>query len=217
MLVATSPTVTIRQAAVSAMDNNVYLLTSRATGQQVLIDAANDPAAINHLLQSAAEDAVQPQLTMIVTTHRHFDHLLALGEMARTTGATLVAGRADVAAIEQTARVSDVQPVDHGDHLTVGDIELAVIGLRGHTPGGIALAYVEPGQPAYLFTGDSLFPGGVGATDRDPVRFWALLSDVNTRLFGVFADDAIVLPGHGRSTTIGEERGCLPLWAARGW
>jgi len=217
VLLANSSTVTIRQTAVSALDNNVYLLTSKATGQQVLIDAADDPGAIHQLLLTAAEDTPQPQLAMIVTTHGHWDHLRALGDMARSTGATLVAGRGDVAAIEQAAQVTGVKAVDHGAQLTVGDFDLQVVALRGHTPGGIALAYSEPDMPTHLFTGDCLFPGGVGATDRDPERFGALLADVKNRLFEVFADDTKVLPGHGRSTTIGEERVYLPVWAARGW
>ena len=216
-LVATTPSVTIRRVAVSSFDNNVYLLTSRTSGRQILIDAAADPDAIGAMLADAAADGPQPQVEVIVTTHSHHDHLRALAVLAARTGVPVLAGRDDAEAITAQTGVAVDRPLDHGDSLAVDGIELDVIVLRGHTPGSIALAYAERGQVVHLFTGDSLFPGGVGNTDRDPVRFASLLADVTERVFAVYADDAVVHPGHGAPTTLGAERPHLEAWRERGW
>lgn len=97
--------------------------------------------------------------------------------------------------------------------MTVGVVTLDVIHLRGHTPGSIALLY----QDRHLFTGDSLFPGGVGNTQKDPARFEQLFTDVVERIFDRLPDETWVYPGHGRDTTLGAERPHLPEWKARGW
>ncbi|MDR2253748.1 MAG: MBL fold metallo-hydrolase [Bifidobacteriaceae bacterium] len=216
-LIAVTPDVTIRRVAVSSMDNNIYLLTAVASGHQILIDAADDMAKIGRLLRAASRDAPQPTLRAIITTHSHRDHIRALGALAAATSAPILAGRDDVAAIERQVGVRVKQPLDHGDKVRSGGLTLDVIGLRGHTPGSIALAYGEDGQPTHLFTGDSLFPGGVGNTDRDPARFGQLLGDVVERVFAVYPDSTIVHPGHGAPTTLGAERPRLAEWRARGW
>jgi len=216
-LIATTPAVTIRRIAVSDMDNNVYLLTSRISGRQILIDAAADAPAIMGLLDEAAGDGPEPGVGLIVTTHRHGDHTGALAEMARHTKARLVAGRDDAVVITIQTGVDVTWLVDHGDTIGVDGITLDIIALRGHTPGSIALAYAEPGEPVHIFSGDSLFPGGVGNTGDDPVRFTSLMADVEARLFGEYGDDAVVHPGHGSPTTLGAERPHLAEWRARGW
>ena len=216
-LIFSSSAVTIRQVAVSSMDNNVYLITSRVTGRQILIDAANDPEAISAMIASATNDGPAPAVDLIVTTHSHADHLGALAEMVRRTGARTAAGREDSDAITDQTGIWIDQLLDQGDTIGVEGIELAVIGLRGHTPGSVALAHYEPKHPVHLFTGDSLFPGGIGNTNHDPVRFSSLLTDVRTRIFDVYADDTIVHPGHGKPTTLGTERPHLGEWEQRGW
>jgi glyoxylase-like metal-dependent hydrolase (beta-lactamase superfamily II) len=199
------------------MDNNVYLLTSRNTGRQILIDAADDPAAIGALLGEAGADGPEPGVDLIITTHSHWDHLRALAEMARQTGARLVAGQDDVPDVEAQAGVEGVEGLAHLDQIGVDGIQLGVVHLRGHTPGSVALVYEEAGEPAHAFTGDSLFPGGVGNTWGDQARFRQLIGDVSQRLFGVHPDSTRVHPGHGAGTTLGAERPMLEAWAARGW
>ena len=98
----------------------------------------------------------------------------------------------------------------------LGDNQLEVIALRGHTPGSIALLYREPSGAAHLFTGDSLFPGGPGKTNS-PEDFTSLMDDLERRVFGVLPDDTWVYPGHGDDTTLGAERPHLAEWRARGW
>jgi glyoxylase-like metal-dependent hydrolase (beta-lactamase superfamily II) len=199
------------------MDNNVYLMTVKATGAQVLVDAADDPIAIGRLLAAAAKDTVQPHVDVIVTTHSHWDHIRALKALVADTKAQTVAGSADAAEIRRATGVVISRPVDDGDTTDVDGLSLGVIGLRGHTPGSITLVLRSPGQPVHLFTGDSLFPGGVGNTHQDPGRFTQLWTDVTERVFAHFADDTVVHPGHGRPTTLGVERPHLEEWRARGW
>lgn len=214
------PAVTVRACSVSAMDNNVYLLTAKTTGAQVLVDAADDVEAIEALLASAGADTpCTTRLAVVVTTHRHGDHIRALGAIAAAhPEAELAAGAADADAIEAETGVRIGRRLDHGDTVATDGIELDVIGLRGHTEGSVALAYrSDAEEPALLLTGDSLFPGGVGNTEKDPQRFASLIDDVEARLFDVYDDDTEVHPGHGAGTTLGAERPQLPAWRERGW
>ncbi|MDR1833603.1 MAG: MBL fold metallo-hydrolase [Propionibacteriaceae bacterium] len=218
-LLVETPRVGIRRVSVSAMDNNVYLLTSKVSGEQVLIDAADDVEAIRKLLLEGAADAapVPALLRLIVTTHSHWDHIRALRALADMSGARLAAGADDVAAIEAVTGARIGEPLADGDTVGVAGVELAVIHLRGHTPGSVALALSDPDLPAQLFTGDSLFPGGVGNTGGDAARFELLFHDVVSKIFDVYDDSAVVWPGHGRPTTLGKERPALGEWKGRGW
>ncbi|WP_226344200.1 MBL fold metallo-hydrolase [Agilicoccus flavus] len=218
-----TPDVIIRRISVSDMDNNVYLLTARATGVRVLIDAADDPEAIAALLQESLHESASdaggggeadgaPALHAICTTHSHWDHVRALPQVAATTGATTMAGADDAGDIEHPTR----RPLHHGDVVEVGRVCLEAIHLRGHTPGSIAFLLRTPDGPDHLFSGDSLFPGGVGKTNS-PADFRSLLDDVEERLFDALPDDTVVHPGHGAATTIGAERPHLAEWRERGW
>lgn len=215
-LLADRPDLTVRRTFVSSMNNAVYLVTARQSGEQVLIDAAADAASISALLDDGERDAErEARLDTIVTTHAHWDHTRATAEVARQTGAQVAIGRADAAQLAAERGVDAEVLLDHGDRVGVDGVTLDVIGLRGHTPGSVALAL--SGEPTLLFTGDSLFPGGVGNTGDDPDRFEQLFTDVTTRLFDRFPDSTRVFPGHGEATTLGAERPALPDWRARGW
>jgi glyoxylase-like metal-dependent hydrolase (beta-lactamase superfamily II) len=206
--------ITIRRISVSEMDNNVYLLTAKTSGAQLLIDAADDLAAIQELLADAAADTdVAPKLELIATTHQHWDHVRALPGLAEATGAKTAAGTDDAAELPVKVDVL----LDHGDLSKFDGFDVTAVHLRGHTPGSVALVYQDPAGPAHIFSGDSLFPGGVGNTDQDPQRFAQLLDDVTERLFDVYPDDTVVHPGHGKPTTLGAERPHLDEWRARGW
>ncbi|SFQ67747.1 Glyoxylase, beta-lactamase superfamily II [Amycolatopsis arida] len=200
---------TITKLSVGAMDNNTYLLTCRESNEALLIDAAADPERISDLVGHGPD---RPALRTIVTTHRHPDHWQALGAVAGAYGANTAAHPAD-------AEPLPVPPdflVEHGDTLTVGACTLEVIHLRGHTPGSIALLYRDPDGPPHLFTGDSLFPGGVGKT-TSPEDFRSLIDDVEQRVFAVLPDETWFYPGHGDDSTLGAERPQLTEWRARGW
>jgi glyoxylase-like metal-dependent hydrolase (beta-lactamase superfamily II) len=196
----------ISKLSVGPMDNNAYLLRCRRTDQQVLIDAAAEPG---RLLRLVGDDG----LARVVTTHQHWDHWQALAEVVEATDAETVAGTDDVDGIPVPTDVA----VSEGDRVKVGDSELEVIHLVGHTPGSIALLYDDPAGTPHLFTGDSLFPGGVGNTHDDPDDFRSLIHDVRTKLFDRLPDETWFYPGHGNDSTLGAERPALPEWERRGW
>lgn len=206
--------ITIRRISVSEMDNNVYLLTAKGSGAQLLIDAADDlPAILEMLSDAAADTAAAPKLTLIATTHQHWDHVRALPELVKTTGAMTAAGTDDAPELPVPVDVL----LDHGDVGNFEGFDVTAVHLRGHTPGSVALVYEDPAGPAHIFSGDSLFPGGVGNTQKDPERFKQLMTDVTERLFAVYPDDTVVHPGHGKPTTLGAERPHLEEWRTRGW
>ena len=197
---------TIGKVSVGPMDNNAYLLTCRETGDRLLVDAADDAATLLALVGDGG-------LAQVVTTHQHRDHWQALAEVVSATGARTLAGRADAPGIPVPTDVL----LDDGDRVTVGAVELEVIGLVGHTPGSVALLYRDPDGHPHLWTGDSLFPGGVGNTQGDGARFTSLLDDVERRLFDRLPDDTWFYPGHGADSTLGAERAALSEWRSRGW
>ena len=216
--------VIVRKVSVGPGDNNAYLLTCRASGAQLLIDAADDPDRLLNLVRAGSRST---RLDLVVTTHRHEDHHRALESIVAVTGAPTAAGADDAAGIG----VSTTRRLRTGDVLTVGHVTLEVIVLRGHTPGSVALVYREPEHVsrthpgadgavpgrAHVFAGDALFPGGLGATGYDPSRFASLYDDVVQQIFDRFDDRTWVYPGHGAATTLGAERPHLEEWLARGW
>ncbi|WP_433002964.1 MBL fold metallo-hydrolase [Kribbella sp. CA-294648] len=196
----------ITKVAVGPGNNNAYLLRSRITDEQVLIDAADEA---DTLLKVIGEGGI----SRVITTHQHGDHWQALAEVVARTNAITVAGRDDAEGIP----VPTDELVGDGDRVEFGGLSLEVIQLVGHTPGSIALLYDDPTGPPHLFTGDSLFPGGVGNTRGNKKNFESLLHDVETKLFNRLPDETWVYPGHGADTTLGAERPSLPEWRARGW
>ncbi len=195
----------ITKVAVGPLANNAYLLRCAITGEQALLDAADEPGTLLDLIGDGG-------LARVVTTHSHPDHWQALGAVVDATGAQTVASSIDAAEIP----VPTTAPVSDGSRVRVGSCELEVIHLTGHTPGSIALAYDDPDGIVHLFTGDSLFPGGVGKTWSSD-DFAALIGDVETKLFSRFPDDCWFYPGHGNDSKLGIERPHLPEWRARGW
>ncbi len=192
------------------MSNNIYLLTCTSTGDQVLIDAADDAPTV---MKSVGKSG----LTTVITTHQHWDHHRALAEVVNATDAETVAGALDAEAITEQTGVAIDRPLGDGDIVHVGCCELRVIHIQGHTPGSIALVYADPHGHHHLWTGDSLFPGGVGNTFGDKEAFVQLIDDVETKIFGTLPDDTWFYPGHGNDSTLGAERASLPEWRARGW
>ncbi|MFC9813490.1 MBL fold metallo-hydrolase [Streptomyces virginiae] len=196
----------ISKVAVGSMNNNAYLLRCRATDEQLLVDAAAEPQTLLNLI---GDDGI----ASVVTTHRHGDHWGALAEVVAATGARTYAGALDAEGIPVATDV----PVADGDTVRVGRVELTARHLVGHTPGSIALVYDDPHGHAHVFTGDCLFPGGVGNTHDDPEAFKSLLDDVQHKLFEQLPDETWVYPGHGNDTTLGAERPHLAEWRERGW
>ncbi|MDO9457949.1 MBL fold metallo-hydrolase [Nocardioides sp.] len=201
---------TITKVAVDPqMSNNCYLLTCRDTGERVLVDAAAEPDTLLPLVADG--------LSMVVTTHQHWDHHRALAAVVEATGAEVAAGEPDADAITEQTGVTVDRRLTQGDTVSVGSCTLQVIALAGHTPGSVALLYDDPDGHAHLFTGDSLFPGGVGGTFGDDAAFAQLIDEVETKVFGRLPDDTWFYPGHGGDSTLGVERPHLGEWRQRGY
>lgn len=196
---------TMAITVVGPLATNAYLLRCRRTGAAALIDAGAEPDALFALDLT--------DLRFVITTHRHPDHWQALADVVRQTGAQTVAHPLDAPGIPQATDMM----VPDGTKLEFGTVRLDVIHLPGHTPGSICLQHRDQAGGVQLWTGDALFPGGVGNTHGNADDFRQLLGGVEERLFDVFPDDTQVYPGHGPSTTLGAERPHLTDWWARGW
>lgn len=195
------------------MSNNCYLLHCAETDEVVLVDAAAEPSRLLELVGDRT-------LTSIVTTHQHWDHHRALAAVkAAHPGAIVVAGVPDADAIEEQTGVTVDRRVGEGDKVAVGTCDVRVIPVAGHTPGSICLLLddTQVAPTPHLFTGDCLFPGGVGATFGDAEAFAQLIDDVETKIFDRLPDETWFYPGHGDDGVLGDERPHLAEWRERGW
>ncbi len=195
----------IRKRSVSEMDNNVFLLACVRTGLSLVVDAADDAPAIRALARDTAPLAV-------VQTHGHWDHVRAWAALVDDPGLEVWGHAGD---LDRYPHAPD-RLLDDGQHLAVGDLDVEVIHLPGHTEGSL-LYLVHGATRPWLVTGDSLFPGGPGATFGDLAAHQRLMDGLERRVFDRLPDTTRVLPGHGDATTLGTERPHLDEWRARGW
>lgn len=200
-----TPGLQITKVATPPLENNCYLLRCTATGDTVLVDAAGDAPRLLGL-------AGDGRLVGIVETHGHWDHVQALAEVQSSSGAPVLVHPADAADLPVPAD----RMVQDGDRVAVGNCELSVIHLDGHTPGSIALLYEGDPERPHLWSGDSLFPGGHGRTTT-PEEHTSLMDDLESKVFDRLPDATWVYPGHGQDTTLGAERPLLQEWRERGW
>lgn len=199
----------IIKMSVGGADNNVYLLQCAATGKALLIDAANDAERIVELVRQECPAGLE----LVATTHEHIDHWWALPDVVKALSCATAASSAAASELP----VTPGRTVASGDTIRIGELPpVTVIEARGHTPGSIILAFTDASGQSHLFTGDSLFPGGLGKT-ADAAAFASLFADVTTQVFDRYPDNAIVYPGHGDDTTLGDERPHLEDWRSRGW
>ena len=193
--------VEVHRVVVGPVENNVYIVRCRESGESLLIDAANE----HDLLLELCRDLGVRQ---VVETHGHWDHIQAV-EAVRDAGIDVAVTLADAAMLPSYDQILEDESV-----VEVGRLKVATIATPGHTPGSMCFA-VE-GTPL-LFSGDTLFPGGPGNTSFEDADFGTIIRSIEGRLFGAFGADTIVLPGHGAGTTIGNESPHLDEWVARGW
>ena len=181
-------------------ENNIFLVSDEETRDAYVIDGGYEPEAV----ASAASDL---SVKAILITHGHRDHHENVGRLKALLHVPVGIGMDDAAllSIEPDFLIVDQQS------LTFGRYMLQAVHTPGHTPGSTCFLYRD-----HLFTGDTLFPGGPGNTQNDPVRFERIIASIRDRLF-VLPDSTVVYPGHGRDTTIGRERPHLDEWIARGW
>jgi glyoxylase-like metal-dependent hydrolase (beta-lactamase superfamily II) len=191
----------IHKLVVGPLDNNVFVLRCRETGEAVLIDAANEH---EELLALCTRLGVRT----VLETHGHWDHIQAVPAV-RDAGYEVGVTAEDAAMLDAYDYVLD------DDHvIEVGRLRLRTIFTPGHTPG--SMCFRLEGSPV-LFSGDTLFPGGPGATKFPGGDFPTIIRSIDERLFSPLPADTIVLPGHGDDTTIGAERPHLQEWIDRGW
>jgi glyoxylase-like metal-dependent hydrolase (beta-lactamase superfamily II) len=193
--------VEVHRVVVGPVENNVYIVRCRQTGDSLLIDAANE----HDLLLELCRDL---NVHQVVETHGHWDHIQAV-EAVRNAGIDVAVTQADAAMLPSYDQILEDQSV-----VTVGHLQVATIATPGHTPGSMCFA-VE-GTPL-LFTGDTLFPGGPGNTSFEDADFSTIIRSIEGRIFGAFGSDTLVLPGHGNGTTVGTESPHLDEWVGRGW
>ncbi len=186
--------------AVGPYDNNIYLLSDPSSRETLLIDAANNAPRI-------LKEAEGLRVTDILTTHGHGDHVQALAEVKARwhARARFHAADAELMPVQGDSLLQD------GDRVMFGAFELRTLHTPGHTPGSVCFVIDD-----LCFTGDTLFPGGPGATRNRNASFPRIIESIRTKLF-TLPDETQVLPGHGASTTIGRERPHLDEWIARGW
>jgi glyoxylase-like metal-dependent hydrolase (beta-lactamase superfamily II) len=191
----------IHKVVVGPVDNNVFVLRCKETGEAVLIDAANEH---ERLLELCSRLGVRK----VLETHGHWDHIQAVPAV-RDAGYDVGVTAGDAGMLPSYDFVLEDSSV-----VEVGRLRLHTIATPGHTPG--SMCFLVEGSPV-LFSGDTLFPGGPGATKYEGGDFAGIIQSIDSRLFSPLAPETIVLPGHGDDTTIGAERPHLQEWIDRGW
>ena len=186
---------------VGPVENNVYVVRCRATGQAALIDAANEHERLLDVARTLG-------VVTVLETHGHWDHIGAVSEV-REAGI-------DVWVCQEDAHMlpSYDALLDDDDIVTVGRLRLRTIHTPGHTPGSMCFALEET---PILFTGDTLFPGGPGATKFEGGDFPTIIHSIESRLFRPFDSETLIWPGHGAPSTLGAESPSLQEWIDRGW
>lgn len=192
----------VHRVVVGPYENNVFVLRCKHTGDAVLIDAANEHEL---LLEMCTELGVR----RVLETHGHHDHIQAVPAM-REAGYTVAVASADA---QMLVDVGYDSFIDDEEIIEVGRLRLEVIHTPGHTPGSFSFKVVDA---PLLFTGDTLFPGGPGATHFPGGDFEQIIRSIDTQLF-TFPADTVVLPGHGLDTVLSTERPHLQEWIERGW
>jgi len=190
----------IHKVVVGPMDNNVFVLRCRETGDAVLLDAANEHELLLELCQTLG-------VREVLETHGHWDHIQAVPHI-RDAGYSVHVTQQDAHMLDSYDQILEDDSV-----IQVGRLRLHTIHTPGHTPG--SMSFQIEGLPV-VFSGDTLFPGGPGGTGFEGGDFDEIIRSIDRRLF-TLAPDTLVLPGHGDDTTIGNERPHLDEWVDRGW
>ena len=192
--------VEVHKVVVGPYDNTVFVIRCRHTGEAVMLDAANEHEMLLDLCRNLG-------VRTVLETHGHWDHIQAVPEV-RDAGFEVGITAADADMLPSYDYI-----LEDDTRIQVGRLNLHTILTPGHTPGSICFKLVD--KPL-LFTGDTLFPGGPGATHFDDADFDTIIRSISDKLFA-FDDRTIILPGHGANSTIGAERPHLEEWIERGW
>jgi glyoxylase-like metal-dependent hydrolase (beta-lactamase superfamily II) len=186
------------RVVVGPLDNNVYLTRSTTDTAGFLVDAADEADTVLSMTEGV-------DVETILTTHGHWDHHQAAHQVGRALDVSPTIHTLDAFMVDDAFSAIDNGP------LRCGDVSAEVVHPPGHTPGSVCVVL-----PGVALTGDTLFPGGPGATRFDHSSFDAIIESISTKLFSL-DDDTVILPGHGPPTRIGAERGSLQEWIDRRW
>ena len=193
--------VEVHKVVVGPVDNNVFVIRCTSTGEAVLIDAANEHERLLELCRGLG-------VRTVLETHGHWDHIQAIPAV-RDAGYEVGVTAEDAAMLPSYDYLLEDDTV-----IEVGRLRLRTLHTPGHTPGSMSF-HVE--ETPLLFTGDTLFPGGPGATQYEGGDFETIIRSIEDRIFSKFDGSTVVLPGHGLDTTIGDESPHLDEWIDRGW
>ena len=193
--------VEIHRVVVGPYDNNVHVVRCAQTGEAVLIDAANEHEMLLELCRAL-------DVRTVLETHGHWDHIQAVTAV-RDAGYQVGVAAQDAAMLPSYDYI-----LDHDSVIAIGRLKLRTIHTPGHTPG--SMCFKLEGLPL-LFSDDTLFPGGPGATKFEGSSFPQIIDSIDTLLFSPLSADTVVMPGHGADTTLESERGHLQEWIDRGW
>lgn len=200
---------TVDRLEVGPMGANCYIVASTSTKDACVIDPGGEPGRIKDLLKKKGL-----KLNFIINTHGHGDHILGNGHF----DAPVYIHRLEKDFLTDPEKnlsgmfgflfkaPKATKLLEDGDKITLGDLELEVVHTPGHTPGGISIKL-----DSVVFTGDTLFAGGVGRTDLPHGDTDLLFSSIREKLFSL-KDDVVVYPGHGPGSTIGDEKRTNPFF-----
>jgi len=191
----------VHRMVVGPMDNNVYVLRCRRTGDALLVDAANEHEALLEVCRRLS-------VSSVVETHGHWDHIQAVPAI-REAGISVSVTAADAGMLPSYDLLLEDDAV-----LEVGRLRVRTLTTPGHTAGSICFAVEET---PLLLSGDTLFPGGPGNTSLPGGDFPLIIRSIEDRIFSRFDANTVVLPGHGAATTVGSESPHLQEWIDRGW
>ncbi len=198
----------IKRFVVGPMGVNCYVVADAATQEACLIDPGGDPGIIKNFLKKNGYT-----LKFIIITHGHGDHIAANGafevpifihSLDRDFLMDPSKNLSSMFIFHVTSPKAS-RLLEHGDRIELGGIHMDVIHTPGHTPGSISL-----GLEGIIFTGDTLFCGGIGRTDFPYGDGGLIIKSIKEKLL-VFSDDTVIYPGHGGESTIGEEKRTNPF------
>ena len=208
----------LKTLVVGFVASNCYIVGSEVTKRGMIIDPGGEDKTILR-----AVDQLGLSISLIVATHTHFDHIGALAQVKKQTGADFALHKAEAEGALQalSQRMAAMMGgsfsgapkadrlLEEGDVIEIDDLSFSVLHTPGHSPGGISLL-----GHGVVFCGDSLFNFSVGRTDFPGCSHSQLIDSIHTKLM-VLPDDTIVLSGHGPQTTIGAERKMNPFLTGR--
>ncbi len=185
------------------VDNNIWLVGDGA--EVLIIDAAHDAAPI-------ADAVAGRRVVGVLCTHAHNDHITVAPQLAERFGAPILLHPDDDVLWRRTHPGVAYEPLQDGQRIPVAGAALEVLHTPGHSPGSVCL--YQPAR-AWLFSGDTLFQGGPGATGRSFSDFPTIIASIRERLL-TLPGEVVVHTGHGDDTTIGAEAPHLQEWIDRG-